>query len=188
MTDSRFESCIMLIRQGSKDGLREIYDNYMEFIYSIMFSAVKQSHNAEDLTSDFFLKLWNKLAGSYEGGKGHKRWLASAARNMAIDFLRKNGRELLTVDNENEDEDYTYDVPDPSDTENTVIGSLTVGHALEKLNDDEREIVNLKLFGDMTFKDISLILDKPQGTVSWKYRNAMAKLRKYAKEVQGDER
>ena len=182
MTDSRFERCILLIKQGSRNGLREIYDEYMEFIYSVMLSVVKNSHDAEDLTSDFFLKLWNRLADTYEGGRGHKRWLAAAARNMAVDLLRKSGREQLTIDDE-DDDNVRCEPADSCDTENTVIGSMTVKEALEMLEDGEREIVDLKLFGDMTFKDIALTLGKPRGTVAWKYQNAMNKLRKYAKEV-----
>ncbi len=183
MTDSRFESCILLIRQGGKNGLREIYDEYGRFIYSVMLSVVKNSHNAEDLTSDFFLKLWNKLADTYKSGGGHKRWLAAVARNMAVDFLRKNCREQLIIDGDSDEKEHT-ELPDSADTENIVIGTMSVRDALERLDSGEREIVNLKLFGDMTFRDISLVLEKPLGTVSWKYNNAVKKLKGFMKEVQ----
>ncbi len=180
MTDSRFESCILLIRQGGRNGLKEIYDEYGKFIYSVMVTAVRNPHDAEDLTSDFFLKLWDRLAGTYEGGRGHKRWLAAAARNLAVDFLRKNGREQLILDEEYEDGS-PYDLPSPDNAENTVIGGMTVKDALERLNGTEREIVNLKLFADMTFREIALTLNKPIGTVAWKYRAALAKLSDYVK-------
>lgn len=181
MTDSLFESCIQQIRCGDKTGLRKIYDEYGKIIYSVMLTAVKNSHDAEDLTSDFFLKLWDKLADAYKSGGGHKRWLTVTAHNMAVDFLRRKNRVQLVSD-ENEE-----GLPEPvsnDDTESTVIGSMSVKEALEKLSDDEREIVNLKLFADLTFKDIAYTLDKPIGTVAWKYRSAVSKLRKYIKEVQ----
>ena len=181
MTDSLFESCIGQIRCGDKTGLRKIYDEYGKIIYSVMLTAVKNSHDAEDLTSDFFLKLWDKLADTYKSGGGHKRWLTVAAHNMAVDFLRRKNRvQLISDDEEN-------GLPEPvsdENTENAVIGSMTVKDALERLNDDEREIVNLKLFADLTFKDIAHTLNKPVGTVAWRYRNAVSKLRKYIKEVQ----
>lgn len=183
MTDSRFDEQILLIRQGVRSGLKEIYDEYGRFIYSVMLSAVRNSHNAEDLTSDFFIKLWEKLADTYKSGRGHKRWLAAAAHNMAIDFLRKNGREQLILDDENEN-GAELEPQSEENSENTVIGGLTVKEALEKLSPSEREIVNLKLFGELTFKEISQVLGKPLGTVTWKYQNAVKKLGRYIKEVE----
>lgn len=181
MTDSLFESCIGQIRCGDKTGLRKIYDEYGKIIYSVMLTAVKNSHDAEDLTSDFFLKLWEKLADTYKSGGGHKRWLTVTAHNMAVDFLRRKNRVQLVSDDEEQD------FPEPVSDENTeeaVIGSMSVKEALECLKDDEREIVNLKLYADLTFKDIAFTLNKPIGTVAWKYRTALSKLGKYIKEVQ----
>ncbi len=187
MTDSRFESCILLIRQGDRSGLKEIYDGYCKIIYSIMLSVVKNNADAEDLTSDFFLKLWEKLSDTYKGGSGHKRWLVTAARNMAIDFLRRNNRTELIIDNpiNSEDEENAHHIEPVSDdnTENTVIGKLTVSEALERLETREREIVNLKLFVGLTFKEIAKSLKMPLGTVTWKYRNAVKKLSNYVREV-----
>ena len=182
MTDSRFESCILLIQQGDKGGLKEIYDGYAKTIYSVMLSAVKNHADAEDLTSDFFLKLWEKLADTYKQGNGHKRWLATLAHNMAIDFLRRNNRVELTIDTD-EDENPRTEPVSSDNCEETVIGNLSVKEALEKLTEIEREIINLKLFAGFTFEDVAKILSMPLGTVTWKYRRAIEKLSKYVKEV-----
>ena len=182
MTDSRFESCILLIQQGDKIGLKEIYDGYAKIIYSVMLSAVKNPSDAEDLTSDFFLKLWEKLAATYKQGSGHKRWLATLAHNMAIDFLRKNNRIELTIDTDEDENSHTEPVSSDN-CEETVIGNLSVREALEKLSESEREVVNLKLFAGFTFEETAKILSMPLGTVTWKYRRAIDKLSKYVKEV-----
>lgn len=182
MTDSRFESCILLIQQGDKIGLKEIYDGYAKIIYSVMLSAVKNPSDAEDLTSDFFLKLWEKLAATYKQGSGHKRWLATLAHNMAIDFLRKNNRIELTIDTDEDENSHTEPVSSDN-CEETVIGNLSVREALEKLSESEREVVNLKLFSGFTFEETAKILSMPLGTVTWKYRRAIDKLSKYVKEV-----
>ena len=182
MTDSRFESCILLIQQGDKIGLKEIYDGYAKIIYSVMLSAVKNPSDAEDLTSDFFLKLWEKLAATYKQGSGHKRWLATLAHNLAIDFLRKNNRVELTIDTDEDENSHTEPVSSDN-CEETVIGNLSVREALEKLSESEREIVNLKLFAGFTFEETAKILSMPLGTVTWKYRRAIDKLSKYVKEV-----
>ncbi|MGN0553021.1 MAG: RNA polymerase sigma factor [Oscillospiraceae bacterium] len=180
MTDSLFEDCINRICSGDKGGLRKIYEEYGKFIYSVMLSVTKEQYSAEDLTSDFFLKLWDKLADTFKGGRGHKKWLAAAARNMAVDYIRKNRREMLTLDEEYDDETVTRSetLQSTDDTESSVIGNITVSEALNGLSDSEREVLELKLVQGLTFKDIALILKKPMGTVAWKYRAAAEKLRK----------
>lgn len=184
MTDSRFESCIEQIRQGEREGLREIYEEYFKLIFSVMQSVVQNREEAEDLTSDFFIKLWDRLADVYKSGSGHKAWLAAAARNMAKDRRRRNSRTETTL---NADEE-SGGIPEPQSGENVeeaVIGSITVSEALSVLSETERGIVSLKLFSDFTFKEIAKALRMPQGTVAWRYRSAVKKLQDYFKEVRG---
>ena len=184
MTDSRFESCIQLIRQGEKDGLREIYEEYYKLIFSVMQSIVQNSEEAEDLTSDFFIKLWDRLADAYKSSRGHKAWLAAVARNMAKDRRRKNSRTETTLDAQEE----IGGIPEPKSSENlekAVLGRITVREALAVLNETERVVVSLKLFSEFTFKEIAKALRIPQGTAAWRYQSSIKKLQDYFKGVRG---
>lgn len=171
MTDKQFERRISMIQSGDKQGLKEIYAEYGKMIYQCAFQILHNKQDAEDVTSDFFMKLW-KIADTYCFGGRHKRWLATIARNMALDALKKKSRESLSLDGEDAPEQ-----PCGGSAEETVIGSIAVAEALKRLDDSEREIVNLRIFADMPFKDIAAVLKKPLGTVTWKYRNAILKLR-----------
>lgn len=182
MTDRQFERRITLIQQGDKQGLREIYDEYGKTIYQSVFLILHNQQDAEDITSEFFLKLW-KIADTYCFGGKHKRWLVTIARNMALDLLKKRKHEQLTL-NDDTEEGTALEPADSVSTEDTVTGKLTIAEALEHLDESEREIVNMKILADMTFKDIAAVLGKPLGTVTWKYRNAISKLRKFIGEVQ----
>lgn len=185
MTEARFESCIERIKQGDKDGLREIYENYIAFIYSVIYEKVQNKENAEDITSDFFIKLWEK-ADVYRPGSGHKGWMATIARNMSVDFLRKHGKEELTdvmQDSEEESESRVsassiYEGAKDSPVEKEALTNLTLKDALGRLKSSEREIINLKIMGEFTFKEIAEILHMPMGTVTWKYREAIKQLRR----------
>lgn len=189
MTEVQFEACMERIKQGDKEGLKEIYQAYIAFIYSIVFEKLRNKENAEDITSEFFIKLWDK-AELYQPGNGHKGWMATIARNMAIDFLRKHGREELTDilhDGEEESESrvsaqsiYRGEIESP--VEKSVVDHLALRQALETLKPTEREILNLKIMGDLTFKEIAIILHMPMGTVTWKYREAIKRLRRYGYE------
>lgn len=180
MTDRQFERRILLIQQGDKQGLKEIYDEYGKTIYQSVYAILRNPQDAEDITSEFFLKLW-KIADTYCFGGKHKRWLVTIARNMALDLLKRQSREQLTLDDE---EAGITEPADKSSTEDTVTEKLAVAEALERLDEVEREIVNMKILADMTFKDIAAVLGKPLGTVTWKYRNAISKLKKFVGEVQ----
>lgn len=156
MTDKQFERRIMLIQQGDKQGLKEIYDEYGKMIYQCAFQMLRSKQDSEDITSDFFLKLWN-IADTYCFGGKHKRWLVTIARNMALDMLKKRSREQLVINGESE-ESFTNEPADSVSTEDTVTGNMTVEEAMNKLDDSEREIVNMRIFAEMTFKDISAAL------------------------------
>ena len=180
MTDSEFDSAIEKIRNGDKTGLRIIYDIYGDKMYRLFFSKVKNHQDAEDLTSDFFLKLW-ECAASYQPGKGHKCWLTAIARNMAVDYFRKSGRETPVEDIEAVKENA---LTEHTTAEDKTIGKLHTVHLLSSLSEEEREIIQMHIAAELTFREIAVILKRPLGTAAWKYRNAIGKLQKLAKEGQ----
>ena len=94
MTDQEFESCMILMTQGDREGLRLVYEEYIGYIYAIVLDVLKNKENSEDISTDFFLKLWH-IADTYKPGNGHRGWMARIARNMSIDFIRKHKREEL---------------------------------------------------------------------------------------------
>lgn len=179
LTDKEFDLCIQRILGKDKSGLRDIYSCYGKLIYQQMLAVVKSPQDAEDLTSDMFLRLW-ETAAQYRSGTGHKRYITVMARNMAIDFLRKRKREEYTID---DDGIYTEEQADPEDpTDVQVESGIAFKQALDTLNEAEREIINLRAGLDMTFKEISETLGIPLGTVAWKYKQALNKLKKTVKE------
>lgn len=257
MTEQEFEQAAARIRDGDKEGLKEIYLAYVKFIYAVIYEILKNKENTEDVTSEFFIKLWD-VAERYEPGRGHRGYLATIARNMAIDFIRKHRREVLDAEPDLvstkgggngifAEQDSGFDVQDASSgvrdggfgvqddsagvrdsdlsaqngslevhdggqgvqddgsaardrigtggahargntaggfhamenpVEDEVIGNLALQEALALLKDGERQIINMKILGDMTFQEISDTLHMPMGTVTWKYRNAIGKLRR----------
>ena len=173
MEETRFSKCMGRIKSGDKNALHEVYEEYIGYIYSIVLQVVQNREDAEDITSEFFIKLW-KLADTYEEGGGHRAWLATIARNMAIDFLRKNKRELLLE----EPDDGRMENPSNDNIEESVIADISLKEALGNLKNNEREIMNLKIMGGLTFQEIADILRTPIGTVTWRYRNAIDKIRR----------
>lgn len=196
VTEARFEQCIRQMNEGDREGLREIYEEYVSYIYGIVMHMISNRENAEDITSEFFIKLWEKSA-LYKPGSGHRGWMATIVRNMTVDFIRKRSRETLTsqlagMEEEQEGESgevqravYTASTQNTagaagpgSPVEQQVVGNMFLQAALAALNEKEREVIHLKIVGELTFKEIGKILGIPQGTVAWRYREAVNKLRR----------
>ncbi|MBQ8305344.1 MAG: RNA polymerase sigma factor [Blautia sp.] len=181
MGNEEFDLCMSRIRSGDKDALHQIYNAYAGYLFHLVLAIVGSYEDAEDITSNLFIRIW-KQADRYIPGNGHRQWLSRIAHNAAIDHLRTAGREIPT--------DYTEDpekagVPAPvqEDIAEEVVASVTVEQILSRLKPSEREIVHLKIIGEQTFERIAEILSMPLGTVTWRYRQAMNKLRRYGYEA-----
>lgn len=193
MTDKQFDECMRRMKQGDKSALKEVYESYLPYIYAIVLGVVANKENAEDVTSEFFLKLWD-ISDSYKPGNGHRAWIARIAKNLSIDFLRKTKREVLSESlEENDSTEMTAGdgvsrkngegnpakvSSAESVVENEAIAELSMKEALMKLSEKEREVVHLKIIGELSFKEIANLLSEPIGTVTWRYQNAIKKLRR----------
>lgn len=173
MEEREFEACIRRIRAGDKNGLKEIYEAYVGLVYSVIYDMTRQKEDAQDVTSEFFIRLWER-ADSYRPGGGHRGWMLTIARNLAVDFLRKRNREYLVEETEPVQEDGKA-----QDFADAVVGNLNMQEAIAKLKASEQEVLDMKVMGQMTFREISDVLQKPMGTVTWLYRQGIAKLRAY---------
>ena len=182
MKEEEFAGCMSRIANGDRSALKEIYEEYLPYLYSIVYGVLQQKEEAEDVTSDVFLRIWN-TAGSFKPGNGPKGYLATIARNMAIDLLRKRKREVLVggVSDEEDDSggDSMAELPaEDTGPEDSVVQDMSLREALDKLSDKEREVVSMKVLSEMTFQEIADAKGIPLGTVTWRYQAAIKKLRR----------
>ncbi len=182
MTEEEFSLCMSRMASGEQDALRHVYEVYLNFIFSVCMSHLRHKESAEDVTSEFFIRLYQN-AGRFRSGLGHKAWMATIARNLCIDYMRKSGREMATLDAPDEE----GNVRELEDTSGSETGSgferhvenrLTLEAAMKVLTPQEQEILSLKVPGGMKFREIAESLGIPQGTVSWHYNEAIKKLRR----------
>ncbi len=192
MEEKAFEECMKRMASGDRDALREVYEAYLKLIFSVCMNQLKQREAAEDVASDFFIRLFQS-AGSFRGNGHHKAWLITIAKNMCIDYMRKNGREMAILDEDTEETDGAkrevssdaagaspmFHRSDGPSMAEQATNRLTLEAAMKLLTAVEKEIVDMKLTGGFTFREISEMLSMAQGTVSWHYNEAMKKLRRY---------
>ncbi len=193
MTDEMFQTAIANLAQGDKDSLKLIYQAYVRLIYAVIYDVMGRKEDAEDVTSEFFIKLV-RVAKSFIPGSPHKAWLVKIARNMAIDYIRKNRREVLlaatgddkTDDNvENSIENIGADGKECRIEDGTIFAE-DMKKAMQCLKPKEKEIIDMKLIGQLTFKEIAEIRGTPIGTVTWLYNQGIKKLRRCLIEYEQD--
>lgn len=175
MSDSEFEKNIWLIRQGKKEGLEAIYKSYLPAVYSHAMTVLRNEESAQDVAADFFIKLW-EIAPQYRTGGKHRAWMMRIVHNMAVDYFRKYGREEPT--GEDLEPLSLYAAEAAVSQEERICSELSLKQALETLEEEEKQIVNLKIMGELTLKEIAGIVKRPLGTVAWKYRIALSKLKR----------
>ena len=145
----------------------KLYENYRGLIYAIAFSILKNREDSEDVVQKVYIKIWNmdnqKLPKNNEAS-----WLYSITKNEAIDFIR-NRKSSLNIDE-------IYYISE-DDELNEIIDRDNYNKIIEKLNPDEQEIVSLKILSNLSFKEISQILNIPESTAKWKYYKSMHTLK-----------
>ena len=125
---------------------------------------------AEDMMQDTYIKLRDNIE-QYQSGTNAKSWINVIARNTCLNELKKRNRET-SINFSSRDDIRGYDDIKIYD-ETGIIASV-----MKILNANESKIVLMHTLGDISLKEISNLLKKPQGTIRWQYANALGKLRK----------
>lgn len=156
------------IKENRELYFNEFYEKYKDIVFAISYSIIKNSEDCEDIVQKVFLKLWNmeneKFPTENETG-----WLYTLTKNEALDFL-KNNKLLLNIDD-------LYLITEENKELNDVIDKDRFNNIISKLNTQEQEIVSLKILSNLSFKEISDILNIPEGTVKWKYYKSIHTLK-----------
>lgn len=156
------------IKSGNNIAFEKLYKNYKNLVYKIAYSILKNSHDSEDIVQIVFEKIYSinkdKLPTSYEAS-----WLYSVTKNETINYLKKKKSYVELED--------IYEIEDDNNKINKLINKDSYNRLISKLNDSEKEIVSLKILANLSFEEIGKILDKPTGTIKWKYYKSVNTLK-----------
>ena len=150
-----------------ENNIEVLYNKYNITVYGIAFSITKNNEEAEDIMQRVFVKIYeldkDKLPLNKEAS-----WLYTLTRNETIDVLRKN---KISYDIEN------YEVEDENNEIAKIIDIEYYNKIISHLNKEDKEIVSLKILSNLSFDEIAKLLNKPSGTIKWKYYKAISSLK-----------
>jgi RNA polymerase sigma-70 factor, ECF subfamily len=161
------------LAKGDHAAFAELYDSYADRIHHYLMVFLGSKEDAEDALQETFIRLARncKRLASVENLTAY---VFTIARNEALRLAgRRKSRESLTstIQKQQLFEDVEAGYPQPDD----YAEAATI--ALRGLEPDLREIVELKYFAGLTFREIADVTGCPQGTVATRYRTALEKMR-----------
>lgn len=161
-----------------------LVDAYARKIFNLAYQFSGSRQEAEDLTQEIFLKLYNSL-GKYDAGKNFTAWLLTLGRNHLIDQYRRTRREKTQRD---EFEEHLIEAGSSTDPEHSLIREETrkkVWDGLDRLPEDMRMALILRDIQGHSYEDMAESLSVPLGTVKSRVNRARLQLARVLKEHQG---
>lgn len=147
---------------------------------------VRNSHEAEDLTQEAFIKAFNSLS-SFNEEFAFSTWLYKIATNNCIDFFRKRKLQTYSLDKpiQYKDSEIQHEIPDPDLTPEKSIEaserSIIIRDAINNLPEKYRKAIELRHSEEKSYEEISDILRLPLGTVKARIFRAREMLNKALK-------
>ena len=169
ITRAACERALRRIAQGDMDGLETIYDKLGKRIYLLAYSILGDTHAAEDVLQDTLVRISEGAHALREGGNAIA-YILTVTRNLSIDALRKRRREIPHEEVLGAGNNGSADIPP------TPFSAL---EALSVLDEEERQIVTLKIEGGLKHREIAPMLDISQAACEKRYRRALEKLKSY---------
>jgi RNA polymerase sigma-70 factor (ECF subfamily) len=159
------------VKNKDQQAYAELMGRYRDSIYFMLLKMVNNRDDADDLTIEAFGKAFARLH-QYTPNYAFSTWLFKIASNNCIDFIRKQKKKMLSLDNEFENEDgdrLRFDLEaDGKNPAEHVIHKEKVEvmrEVVQKLKPRYRQLVELRYFKEYSYEEISDELDLPLGTV-----------------------
>ena len=166
-------------RSDNKEGgdisvdFEKIYKTYYMEVYSYVMTIIKNNHLAEEITQEVFFKAL-KTKASYRGNASEFTWLCAIAKNTCLDELRKRARF------QNKDEEVADNINMEKMLEDKQT-TLQIHQVLHKMEEPYKEVFQLRIFGELSFKEIGGIFGKTESWARVTYHRGRLKIQERMK-------
>ena len=166
--------------QGDRGAYAELYERYVEKIYRYVFYKVGRQEEAEDLTSQTFLKAWDAI-GDYEWRNyPFGAWLFRIAHNLVVDYHRSR-RESYTLDDATPQLEHKASRNEVRPEK--VLAELLTGErvraAIGRLTDEQQQVLILRFFEGLSTGEVAELMGKRRGAIRGLQFRALSALREF---------
>ena len=157
----------------------EIYEECFETVYKYLFCLTHNSDISEELTQETFYRAVKKI-DTYNGKCKISVWLCQIAKHLWYNQCRKNKRIV--------DTDETFDIEDPQNLEEQFIAGeekVLLYKKMQDLDEKTREVMYLRITGELSFKEIGEILGKTENWARVTFYRGKSKLKEVDENEKG---
>lgn len=166
---------IKLCQKGQLEEFGKLYDIYIKKIYDFIYFKTTHKETAEDLTSLTFTKALQNISKFNQNQGTFSAWLFRIARNTVIDHYRTK--------KQNSNIDDIWDLAEDNDIERDLDTKMQLDKIkifLEKLTSEQRELVIMRVWQGMSYKEIAGITGKTEASCKMSFSRTIAKIRQEA--------
>lgn len=161
---------------GDEHALREVYRAHSAAVFGLATRVLGDPTAGEDVVQDVFVRLWER-PDTYDPGRGRLRsYLLTMTHSRAVERLRaeesqRRRRAAAALESLN------ASATDPGDDLARRTTGAAVRDALAELPADQREPIEMAYFGGLSYREVAVALDEPEGTIRYRIRAGMQKMR-----------
>ena len=172
--ESNDSDLVDAIASGHEAALAEAYRRHGGSVFGLSSRLLGDRSMAEDVTQELFLRLWNE-PHRFDPRRGALRsFLHREAHSRSIERIRSE-----EARRRREDRVHALESDTPTDLEASVIASIesqAVVTALSRLDPNDRRAIVLAYFGGLSYREVAVRLDQPEGTIKSRIRNGLRRL------------
>ena len=173
------EQLMVLFQSGNENAYIELVNRYKERLINFIFNYLGDIESSEDVVQDTMIKLYQKKHYYREIAK-FSTWLYTIAKTLANTELRKRKQRKTTLLSRFSKDDKMYDLPS-NDIEvgqeiQTEIANKIIRDAIDQLSEKFKTVITLRDIQQLSYEDISEIIDVPIGTVKSRINRARLQL------------
>ncbi len=173
---------------GENSAWEALLATYTRKVYNLCYRFTGRTHEAEDLTQEVFIKVFQTLR-SYDPAQGtFSTWLNRVAHNHLVDHYRRTRKDRATTSLDEEPETLEHKAgtePSPASQVESRERKELLQRALERLSPDLREAVILRDLHDLDYQEIAQVLGVPEGTVKSRINRGRVELTRVLKRMEG---
>ncbi|MBH31984.1 MAG: RNA polymerase subunit sigma-24 [Candidatus Marinimicrobia bacterium] len=181
---------ILRFQQGDELAYVELVNRYRDRLMNFVYRYVGTRQEAEDIVQDTFVKLFQKK-DYYRPISEFSTWIFTIASNLAKTELRKRKRRKVSYLSQLGMEEKDFDIPVEDTTDEEMVGEFTesqIQNAIQSLQLHFRTALILRDIEELSYEEISKILDVPLGTIKSRINRARLQLQEMLKQVHKDRR
>lgn len=161
---------INLAKENNQNAFSFLLNFYWDDVYKFQLKRTNNEIDAEDITIKSFAKAFEKI-NTYNNKYVFKTWLITISKNLHIDQLRKN-KNKFDLNQLNENIQIKESSPSPEDNLINEQKLKSLKSKINKLKPHYKEVIELKCFNELSYKEISIKLNQPINNIKVKVLRA----------------